>query len=190
MNKQEIRKTYKQKRLAFSEKERMKLDDLILIQFQQIPFPLECNLLLNYFPIEKFSEINTHLFTGYLEHFIPTLRLAYPVVEFLSGEMNAFIVNEETAFVDNEYGIPEPLNGEAVSPKYIDIVFVPLLAFDQQGFRVGYGKGFYDRFLTRCKKNVVTIGFSYFDPLDNIDDKNQFDVPLKFCITPYHLYEF
>ena len=190
MTKQEIRKTYKQKRMALSEKERMKMDDMLLIYFQQVPFKLESYLLLNYFPLEKVAEINTHLFSSYLEHFIPSLQMAYPVVAFQTNQMEALIVNEETKFVDNEYGIPEPLNGEAVSPKNIDIIFVPLLAFDQQGFRVGYGKGFYDRFLTRCRKNVVSIGFSYFDPLENIDDKNQFDVPLNFCITPYHLYEF
>lgn len=190
MTKQEIRKTYKQKRLLLSERERMKLDDMILIQFQQLSFPLDIRLLLNYFPLDKHAEISTNLFARYLEHFIPSLQIAYPVIEFQSNEMEAFIVNDETEFGDNVYGIHEPLNGLLADPELIDLVFVPLLAFDNHGFRVGYGKGFYDRFLKKCRKDVVIVGFSYFDPLENIADKNQFDVPLNFCITPYHLYEF
>ena len=72
----------------------------------------------------------------------------------------------------------------------VDLVLVPLLAFDTEGFRVGYGKGFYDRYLANCRADVVTIGFSYFGPVDKITDTGQFDVPLTYCITPQHTYEF
>jgi 5-formyltetrahydrofolate cyclo-ligase len=69
-------------------------------------------------------------------------------------------------------------------------VLVPLLAFDESGYRVGYGKGFYDRFLQQCRKDVLTVGFSYFDAIDKIEDTHQFDVPLNYCITPHRIYEF
>jgi len=67
---------------------------------------------------------------------------------------------------------------------------VPLLAVDKKGYRVGYGKGFYDKFLPSCKKECLKIGFSYFEPVDEITDKDQFDVPLELCITPHNIYVF
>ncbi|HEX8461529.1 MAG TPA: 5-formyltetrahydrofolate cyclo-ligase, partial [Segetibacter sp.] len=72
----------------------------------------------------------------------------------------------------------------------IDLVFVPLLAYDKRGYRVGYGKGFYDRYLSLCKPEVLKVGFSYFGPEESIDDTHQFDVPLNYCITPDNIYEF
>jgi 5-formyltetrahydrofolate cyclo-ligase len=65
----------------------------------------------------------------------------------------------------------------------IDVVFVPLLAYDKQGNRVGYGKGFYDKFLSLCKPEVVKIGLSFFEPEDLIDDVFENDVKLDYCVT-------
>ena len=70
------------------------------------------------------------------------------------------------------------------------MVLVPLLAFDSKGYRVGYGKGFYDRFLKQCRNDCVKIGLSYFEPIDAINDAGEFDVPLDFCITPQKAYVF
>ena len=70
------------------------------------------------------------------------------------------------------------------------MVILPLLAFDQQGYRVGYGKGFYDKFLSGCREDCLKVGFSYFEPIETIDDCNEFDVPLDLCITPQNVYVF
>ena len=190
MTKKELRKLYKEKRLALSASEKLKLDDLLLIQLQRLPIPAHVQVLMSYWPLEHHAEVNTHLYTRYFEHAIPGLKVCYPVVDFAATEMKAVLVHEETDFVENEQGIPEPEEGEEVEAAEMDMIFVPLLAYDQKGFRVGYGKGFYDRFLKKCRADVLTVGFSYFGPVDNIDDKNQFDVPLSFCITPEQLYEF
>lgn len=190
MTKKELRSLYKQKRLALSATERMKLDDLLLIQLQRVPLGDDISLLLSYFPVEEHAEPNTHLFTRYIEHAVPHVRIAYSVIDFPSSEMHAFVVNDDTHFITNKYGIAEPEQGEPVQPDEIDVVFVPLLAFDESGYRVGFGKGFYDRFLTQCREDVITIGFSYFDAVQRIDDRNQYDVPLTLCITPQRVYEF
>ncbi|RYZ27704.1 MAG: 5-formyltetrahydrofolate cyclo-ligase, partial [Chitinophagaceae bacterium] len=79
---------------------------------------------------------------------------------------------------------------QQIDPKEIDLVVVPLLTFDKKGYRVGYGKGFYDRFLHQCKKDCIKIGLSYFDPIEAVDDANEFDVTLDFCITPQKAYVF
>ena len=190
MTKKELRKIYREKRLVLTAGERMKMDDLMLIQFQRLSFGDGVSVLLNYFPMESKAEINTLVFERYLQHTIPGLNIGYPIVDFTTSAMTPYLVDEETEFLDNVYGIPEPVNGEKISPEEIDLVIVPLLAFDERGFRVGFGKGFYDRFLSRCRPDVITAGFSYFEPVTEIKDTNEFDVPLNYCITPYQLYEF
>ena len=136
------------------------------------------------------QEPNTHLFSGYLRHAIPFLQIAYPVTDFSACDMEAVFINEETVYHTNAYGITEPHNGSVVEPLNIDLAFVPFLVCDTQGYRVGYGKGFYDKYLARCREDMIKIGFSYFDPVEKIEDKNAFDVPLDYCITPEKVYEF
>ena len=69
-----------------------------------------------------------------------------------------------------------------------DLVIVPLLAFDKKGYRVGYGKGFYDRFLQNSK--TLKIGLSFFAPTEEIIDVHLNDVRLDKCITPAGIIEF
>lgn len=190
MTKKELRKIYKDKRLALAPQEILKLDDLLLIQFQRLSFDANVQVLMDYFPMVHNGEIDTQLFSRYLRYLVPGLQIAYPVINFSDCSMQAFLTDEETEVRDNFYSIAEPVNGIPIEPTDIDVVFVPLLAFDEEGYRVGYGKGFYDRFLKLCRNDVVTIGFSYFAAVDKIEDTNQFDVPLNYCITPQHLYEF
>lgn len=190
MTKHELRKIYKQKRLALSASDRLKLDDLLLIQLQRVAFSYDIKVVLSFWPLENHGEMNTHLYTRYFELAIPDIIVAFPVMDAPAGEMRAVAVNDDTEFVENKYGISEPRDGEEIEPEEIDLVFVPLLAFDKNGFRVGYGKGYYDRFLAQCRPDVVSIGFSYFEAVDKIEDTHQFDVPLDFCITPHKIYEF
>ncbi len=190
MTKQQLRHLYKQKRLDLSPSQQLKLDDLLLIQFQRLALPEKMQTLLSYWPIEKFREVNTYLYTRYLQFAIPNLQLAYPVVD--GDGMKAVLTDDDTEFVENMYGIPEPVEHETnvLLPKDIDLIFVPLLAFDNNGFRVGYGKGYYDRFFPQCRANICKVGFSYFHPVDKIDDTHHYDVSLNYCITPERIYEF
>ena len=89
-----------------------------------------------------------------------------------------------TVFAENRWGIREPVAGRTVDPSDIDIVIVPLLCFDTRGFRVGYGKGYYDRFLAKCRPDCLKAGVSLFPPIAAIDDVNRFDVKLDICVTP------
>jgi 5-formyltetrahydrofolate cyclo-ligase len=118
----------------------------------------------------------------------PEVVFIYPSVK--ENNLHAIIVNERTAFAPNEYGIDEPVNGTEGIPQEIDMVFVPLLAFDNRGYRVGYGKGYYDRFLRTCSPDVLKIGFSFFEAEPEIGDVNEYDIPLDICITPGKVYTF
>lgn len=93
-------------------------------------------------------------------------------------------------FVLNQKGIPEPKSAELIDPKLIDIVFVPLISFDESGNRIGYGAGLYDRFLKQVRKNCLKVGVAVTPPLNNIDYTNDNDVALDFCINHLGIYEF
>ncbi|RYF99725.1 MAG: 5-formyltetrahydrofolate cyclo-ligase, partial [Chitinophagaceae bacterium] len=97
---------------------------------------------------------------------------------------------DSTKIKKNEYNIPEPIDGIEVPDSKIDVVFVPLLAFDKKGHRVGYGKGFYDRFLAKCKPDVIIIGVSFFEAEEEILDVNPTDFALQYCVTPTNIYRF
>lgn len=96
----------------------------------------------------------------------------------------------EDGLEESSYGIPEPVHSRRIDPTAIDLVFVPLLAFDCSGNRVGYGAGFYDRFLAQCRKDSLKIGLSISKPFEGLIETNEFDIPLDFCITHEITYDF
>jgi len=189
MNKKEIRSLFKEKRKTISAKDKLIWDDLLLIQFQKIDLS-NIHTILTYWPMENMNEPNTHLISRYLEHMIPDVRIAYPVTNFETVEMKAVLTNEDTAFEANTFNIVEPEFGMELAAEEIDLILVPMLICDRSGNRVGYGRGFYDRFFNSCSKTGIKIALSYYDPIDKIDDISAFDVPLNICITPQHIYEF
>ena len=111
--KQELREKYLEQRKQISSKDKLKFDDLMLLQLQQINFNA-VETVLTYWGISKNNEPNTHLFSSYLRHIIPDLKIAYPVSNFETNEMKAILIDEETIYKTNEYGITEPKFGEEI----------------------------------------------------------------------------
>ena len=101
-----------------------------------------------------------------------------------------YLLFDQTPLKMSHWGIPEPQSGIKINSNQIDVVFVPLLIFDLQGHRIGYGKGYYDRFLAKCRKETIKVGLSYFDPIEKIDDIQSHDIPIDFGITRDRIYEF
>jgi len=110
--------------------------------------------------------------------------------DFENCTMTHYLLTDNTKLIVSPYGIPEPADGIAVPPNKIEVVFVPLLAFDGKGHRVGYGKGFYDRFLAECKPGVIKIGLSFFEAEADDILHNETDIALDYCITPERVYSF
>ncbi len=187
MLKSVARKELLAKRKNLTASECLKWDDLLLIQFQKLNFS-NVHTVANFYPLENHNEPNSLLFTRYLKLMIPGIQMVYPVVNSLSATINFYKESEEIQF--NDWGIAEPTSTEIVEPSIIDAVIVPLIGFDIRGHRIGYGKGFYDKYFENYPKHRPRIGVCYFEPLSNIEDTHEFDVPLTHCITPWNSYEF
>jgi len=106
-----------------------------------------------------------------------------------NGELSNFEFTDASDIKPNKWGIPEPVDGKISNLGAIDIVFVPLISFDKAGHRIGYGKGYYDRFLKKIPK-AQKIGLSLSPPLDKILYISNMDVKLDVCITPFKEYNF
>lgn len=123
----------------------------MLIQFQRSGIGIPARLMMYAFT-PKLNEMDPSLIMRYCHFINPELVFHYPVID--GEKMFPVITNDNTIFKLNDFGIEEPSGGTEVDEEDIDMVLVPLLAFDTQGNRVGYGKGYYDRFLKNCLKIV------------------------------------
>ena len=141
-----------------------------------------------FLPIEEQKEVNTefllHLLSG------KDKEIVISKSNFTTRKMTHFLLTDNTKIKTNDYQIPEPVDGIEVPSSKIQVVFVPLLAFDTVGNRVGYGKGFYDQFLSECQPETIKIGLSFFEAENSIIDIFEKDVRLDFCITPKKCYRF
>jgi 5-formyltetrahydrofolate cyclo-ligase len=189
MTKAQLRNQYRQQRQQLTPADKAARQAALLQQFMQAEWP-KVTMLFSYYPIAAMHEVETAGFILQVQTANPGCGLAYPVSNFDTGQMEAVAYNAAAGLVLNDYGIAEPPGGEAVLPANIDMILVPLLAFDPRGHRVGYGKGFYDRFFARCRPNCLRVGLSFFDAAPFISNIGQIDVPLTHCITPTKVYVF
>jgi 5-formyltetrahydrofolate cyclo-ligase len=188
MLKTELRKTFVARQKALSPIERAVKSEAIASSFLQ-NFDLRPIRFLHCFlPIEKFNEIDTRLIFERIWRDFPRVATLVPRVDFETGEIESLKFTSRTALVENQWQIREPAHEEKIETRKIDLVLVPLLCFDARGFRVGYGKGFYDRFLKNCRPDCVKIGLSYFAPIAEIEDAREFDEKLDFCVTPREVF--
>lgn len=183
-----LRQEYKKKRLALTDQERMMMDDLMLIQLQSL-YLGNVQRVLTYWPISSMGEPNMHLYNGWLRHSIPQLSMVYSKIVSGNPVLSLVEINENTIYRTNNWGVMEPEEGPLVSPVSLDLILVPLLICNSQGYRVGYGKGYYDRLLNECREDAILLGFSYFDPIDIVFEES-WDLPLHYLITPRNLHQF
>lgn len=138
--------------------------------------------------IEEQNEVETEFILQVLAGYDKEIVVAKSNFETL--KMTNYLLTDNTKFQKNEYNIYEPVDGIEVPNNRIEVVFVPLLAYDKKGNRVGYGKGFYDKFLSDCNEDVIKIGVSFFEPEESIEDVYENDICLDYCVTPDTSYTF
>ncbi len=187
MNKKELRAKYKvlRQELSLDEIE----DKSLAIANRLLPLDIWDNTYFHLFlTIEEQKEVDTEFILQILAGKDKEIVVAKS--NFKTLDMTNYLLTDSTKFQKNEYNIYEPIDGIEVPNSKIQVVFVPLLAYDKKGNRVGYGKGFYDKFLSKCNKEVIKIGFSFFEPEETIDDVFETDIRLDYCVTPTTSYSF
>jgi 5-formyltetrahydrofolate cyclo-ligase len=187
MNKKELRQKYKALRKEISENDLEEKSLAIANKVLALPI-WKKNYFHIFLSITEHKEVNTeyilHLLSGKDKEIIISKS------DFSTREMTHFLLTDNIKIKKNQYNITEPVDGLEVPTNKIEVIFVPLLAFDKSGHRVGYGKGFYDKFLTDCKPDTIKIGLSFFEAEENIEDVFESDIKLDYCVTPDKVYVF
>jgi len=188
LRKDNLRKAFLEKRKAMTESQVQQMSSAILENFKKA-FDLNPYTFVHVFlPIKKQNEIDTWPIVDYLSK--SNLSVVVSKSDLLSNNMEHFIYDKSVHMKPNKWGIPEPESGVSVSASQMDMVLIPLLVFDNVGHRVGYGKGYYDHFLSKCRKDCIKIGLSMVSPVELILDTEPTDVKMDYCISPMGLHTF
>ena len=169
----------------------------------------EKNYRLLYHFHDFFKGINDRLSIQFVHSFLSIQKNkevnTWPLIELLKSMGSKIIISKSSLITnslthyqfenykqlkESSWGIPEPQNGKVINVDQIDLVLIPLIVFDREGQRVGYGKGYYDRFLSECKPSCLKVGLSLSPPLDFIPFSEDHDIPMDYCITPLGVYDF
>jgi len=186
--KKELRQSYRQRRKQLSSQEVNEWSRKIA---QQLAHWLDGKADLGhfhlFFPIAKFNEVNTFYIKDLLEEQGKVLYTSQ--VNREGSQLDTLKLPLDAAFFLDEWGIPVPQESLRVSPTKVQVVLVPLLAYDEKGNRLGFGKGHYDTFLGSLSQSVIKIGLSFFSP-EAVLPVESHDIPLNYCITPEQVWVF
>ena len=185
MDKKNLRLLYKRKR---AELDSLKIEELsieIANQILKLPIWGFDNFHI-FMGVDNLKEINTNYIISVLQG--RDKNIIIPKV-ISNAQLTHYLLTDATKLKLNRWNVLEPINGIEVKPKSIQVVFVPLLAYDCYGDRVGYGKGYYDKFLSKCGEECLKIGLSFFNPEKKIPTSPK-DIRLNFCVTPKKIYNF
>ncbi len=186
MTKEEYRLKYNKLRKSISSETIEELSVQIANNALQLPIWDFTNYHI-FLSIPTKKEINTEYLLHILQGRDKTIII--PKVTIGTPHMEHILLQDNTTLKLSNYGVPEPVSGIEIPPEKIEVIFIPLLAYDNKGNRLGYGKGFYDRFLSECKPAAIFIGLSFFEPEKTIPFEET-DIPLHYCITPKRVISF
>lgn len=136
------------------------------------------------------NEINNEAETGEIINLLFKKHKRVFVPKIQGSNLMNIEIDNNTNYSLNYLGIKEPLSSNQKDTNLLEVIFVPLLVFDKLGHRVGYGGGYYDKFLGNIKDDILKIGLSLFEPIDKIQDIEKHDISLDYTITPKRVYDF
>ncbi len=167
------------RRLALTEEARKQAAEGALLQVQTLLTGSERVML--YMPFR--GELDTLMVARWLEE--QGGEVVLPLTDRATRRLTPALVTSLDALRPAAYGILEPAPGsyEIVEPASLQAVIVPGAAFDLRGYRIGYGGGYYDRFLPQVSPACLTIGYGYDWQLVEAIDADPWDHPLCYVVT-------
>lgn len=139
-----------------------------------------------FLPIERNHEVNT--FPLMDELFSREKRVVVPKV--IDLDLINCEIQKEVKFETGSFHTLVPKEFQLIQNQEIELVFIPMMVCDEKGNRVGYGGGFYDRWLNQFEKDPIKIGLNFFPPIGQIQDTESWDVRLDYCVTPDEIVSF
>lgn len=186
MTKAWLRDDFLTQRLSLPSAELDQKSNLIIATLMDLLGNTRFRVIHSFLPHANKNEVDTWKVVSACQVSFQDVIVAVPYVVPETRQMQHYEFTTQTVLKENRWGIPEPdpLHAVMIQPEAMDVVIVPLLAFDKLGYRVGYGGGFYDRFLSQCRKDVIKIGLSFFNPVERIADVDAYDITMNYCVTP------
>lgn len=188
VDKKKYRTVYLRKRKMLSTKDFDNKNARLLYHLHNFFENQTSEMVHSFLSIEKNKEVNTWPLIEWLKS--QGKKIVVSKCSTTNNELTHYLFEDYKQLKESKYGIPEPQHGTIVLPKDLDVVLVPLLVFDRKGQRVGYGAGYYDRFLAECPDDCIKVGLSLSPPLDEIPFAEPHDIPMDYCITPLGVYSF
>ena len=193
MTKAQLRAEYKQKRTGMTPAAVFALSQQIADRFfgderirQALTKPAA--VLHTFLPIRRQNEVDTWFIIKRVWAEFSHVRVLSSVTDTEARILTSFTLRPDTVLVENRWGIPQLATRSSPVLQSPTLVLVPLLTVDETGHRVGYGGGYYDRFLAEVGPDCLKIGLSLFRPVASIDDVEPTDVALQGCICPEAFY--
>jgi 5-formyltetrahydrofolate cyclo-ligase len=188
MDKESLRTAYKTLRKSLTlEEVAVKSDKITKSFFEYLSQKPDIRHIHVFFSIRRFNEVDTFPLFFKLQEMGYSLYTSE--VNGLKDALETLYISDVRDFMLDSWGIPMPLGARSAEPFSIQMVLIPLLAYDRSGNRLGYGKGYYDKFLATLDSNVLKVGLSFFPPEGQIPSDTH-DVGLDICITPDQIHLF
>jgi len=188
MNKSTLRKKYLDQRLALGKEQYDPLNSRLIDQLFRSVDLSNIEFLHIFLPITKFKEVDTWQIIDRIMKEFPQIKLVIPKV--VGDDLEHYLFEGKEQLAIDKWGIPEPAYGKLMNPDQIDMVLVPLVVADQLGNRIGYGKGYYDKFLAECKPQTQKIGLSLLPLSGEPIEYEESDMRLDGCVTPESYYPY
>ena len=183
MTKKDLRKIYMQKRSTLTPEERAAMSQKITDELIAMEALWQFKTFHIFLTIRKLKEKDTAPLIAFMQK--KNRQIVVPRMNPQTKNIDSVLLTNDTVLETNAWGIDEPKGGKIISPDKIDVVFVPLLACDYRGNRIGYGGGYYDRFLAQCKPDVLKIGLSFFPPETDLSPfMTEKDIRVSLVCTP------
>ncbi|MFY0602062.1 MAG: 5-formyltetrahydrofolate cyclo-ligase [Cyclobacteriaceae bacterium] len=164
--------------------ERVALAENLLLKFVEQNQIRSCHLFL---PIKRNNEFDSWPVVNRLHE--NGVKVFVSTSDFESFTMTHFEYSDKLKFQSNRFDIPEPIGNQSADISGVQMILIPLLAADKRGFRIGYGKGFYDRVLADLPSEILKVGINLAPLFDRFGFEEEHDIRLDYCVTPHKIYD-